>query len=64
MKELQLATQGEASPDPTDLFALGAGLQQLNRNSEAADAFAKCAEIPGGLQERCKQMADQAKGAK
>ena len=64
VKELQLATQGEASPDPTDLFALGAGLQQLNRSSDAAAAFAKCAEIPGGLQDRCKQMAAQAKGTK
>lgn len=64
VKELQLATNGDASPDPTDLFALGAGLQQLNRTSEAADAFGKCAEISSGLQDRCKQLAAQAKGAK
>jgi tetratricopeptide (TPR) repeat protein len=64
VKELQLATSGGGMPDPTDFYALGAGLLQLNRNSEAADAFAKCAEIPGGLQDRCKQMAAQAKGAK
>lgn len=64
VKELQLATSGDVAPDPTDLFALGAGLQQLNRMSEAADAFSKCGEISGTLQDRCKQMAAQAKGAK
>jgi tetratricopeptide (TPR) repeat protein len=64
VKELQLATNGNESPDPTDLYALGTGLQQLNRTSEAGDAFAKCGQIPGGLQDRCKQMAAQAKGAK
>ncbi|MGH9690829.1 MAG: hypothetical protein ACRD4C_07070 [Candidatus Acidiferrales bacterium] len=62
VKELQLATQG-ASPDPTDLYALAVGLQQLNRNSEAADAYTKCAQIPGGLQSRCKQSADAARKA-
>lgn len=64
VKELQLATDGAASPDPTDLYALGVGLMQTNRNSDASDAFAKCGAIAGGLQDRCKQMATQAKGAK
>jgi hypothetical protein len=64
VKELQLATIGNTSPDPTDLYALGAGLMQLNKNSDAADAFAKCGEVAGALQDRCKQMAAQAKGAK
>lgn len=64
VKELQLATQDNASPDPTDLYALGAGLLQLNRGSEAADAFGKCGEIAGGLQDRCKQLAAQAKSGK
>lgn len=64
VKELQLATSGTASPDPTDLYALGVGLMQTNRNSDASDAFTKCGEIAGGLQDRCKQMAAQAKGAK
>lgn len=64
VKELQLATIGNPMPDATDLYALGAGLMQLNKNSEASDAFAKCGEIAGGLQDRCKQMAAQTKGAK
>jgi len=64
VKELQLATTGNASPDPTDFYALGAGLLQMNRMPEAAEAFTKCGEIAGGLQDRCKQMAAQAKSAK
>ena len=63
VKELQLATQG-ASPDATDLFVLGVGLQQLNRASEAADAYAKCSQISSALQSRCKQSADQLKSSK
>lgn len=64
VKELQLATTGASTPDPTDLYALGVGLMQTNRNSDASDAFAKCGEIAGALQDRCKQMATQTKGAK
>jgi hypothetical protein len=36
-------------------------LTRLKRFSESADAFAKCAAIPGGLQDRCKQMGADAK---
>jgi len=60
-KELQQATQSSASPDPTDLFVLGLDLQSLNRYGEAADAFNRCGQIPGALQDRCKQSADAAK---
>jgi len=60
-KEMQQATQGSASPDPTDLFVLGLDLQSLNRFGEAADAFNRCGQIPGALQDRCKQSADAAK---
>jgi len=59
-KELQLATMG-ADPDPTDLYVLGASFQNLKRNSDAAAAFQKCGEIPGGLQDRCKQSAQSVK---
>lgn len=61
VKELQQATQGSANPDPTDLFVLGIGLQNLSRYAEAADAFSRCGQIPGSLQDRCKQSADAAK---
>jgi len=60
-KELQQATQAVPNPDPTDLYALGASLFNLKRFKEAADAFGKCAESPGGLQAPCKQQADAAK---
>jgi Flp pilus assembly protein TadD len=59
VKELQQATQTFASPDATDLYALGVGLDQLKRYAEAADAYAKCSQVPGALQGRCKLSADQ-----
>ena len=61
VKELQQATQSATKPDPTDFFVMGIDLQNLGRNTEAADAFNKCAEIPSGLQDRCKQSAETAK---
>jgi tetratricopeptide (TPR) repeat protein len=63
-KELQQATVNNPMPDATDLYVLGASLQQSNRNPEAADAFNKCGQIPGVLQDRCKQSAATAKSAK
>jgi len=59
-KEIQEATQGTQSPDPTDFFVLGAAYQNLNQYKEAADAFNRCAQMPGGLQANCKQNADNA----
>jgi tetratricopeptide (TPR) repeat protein len=59
--ELQQATQGNPSPDPTDYFALGAALQNSQQYSQAVDAFDKCAQIAGSLQGQCKQYEDQAK---
>lgn len=60
LKELQLATAAEQS-DPVDFFIMGIDLNALKRFSDAADAFQKCAAIPGGMQDRCKQQADKAK---
>jgi len=59
-KELQLATMG-SDPDATDLYVLGVTLQNLKRNSDAVAAFQKCSQIPGGLQDRCKQNAQSVK---
>lgn len=59
-KELQTAIQNEASPDPTDLFILGADLENLSHFKEAADAFNRCAQIAGVMQDRCKQYASNA----
>jgi tetratricopeptide (TPR) repeat protein len=61
VKELEQAMQLAASPDPTDLFVLGLELQSLNRFTDAADAFNRCGQMPGALQDHCKQSADAAK---
>src|SRR5271169_1747821 len=59
--ELKKATADPANQDPTDFYVMGVELNQLKRFSESADAFQKCAALPGGLQDRCKQMAADAK---
>jgi tetratricopeptide (TPR) repeat protein len=59
--ELTTSTATSTPPDPTDYYVLGVSLGHLNRFPEAADAYTKCAAIPGGLQARCKQQADDAK---
>lgn len=59
-KELQISIPGEANLDPTDLFILGADFENLSRFKEAADAFNRCAQIAGGVQDRCKQYASDA----
>ena len=59
-KELQSALAGEAKPDATDLFILGADFENLKRFPEAADAFSRCAQIAGSMQDRCKQYASAA----
>jgi tetratricopeptide (TPR) repeat protein len=64
VKELQQATKAAGAADATDFYVLGFSLQKLNRNSEAADAYLKCGQIPGALQDRCKQSVTQAQSAK
>ena len=59
-KELQIAIPGEANPDQTDLFILGADLENLSRFKEAADAFNRCAQIAGMMQDKCKEYASVA----
>jgi len=60
-KELQQATEGNPNPDPLDLFALGASLQNSGHYNDASDAFNRCAQMAGSLQAPCKQNADNAK---
>jgi tetratricopeptide (TPR) repeat protein len=62
-KELQTATTESPDVDPTDLFILGLDYQKLNRATDASAAFTKCAAIPGGMQDRCKQLAMTTAGA-
>ncbi|MGH7837423.1 MAG: hypothetical protein ACREQC_06305, partial [Candidatus Binataceae bacterium] len=61
ISELQQSEQVAASPDPTDFFVMGVEYSQLKKYTEAAGAFEKCAAIPGGLADRCKQSAADAK---
>jgi len=61
VSELKQATEGAASPDQTDYYVLGIDLQSLKRYPESADAFNRCSQIMGGLQDRCKQNADNAR---
>jgi len=60
-KEIQQVLQLSPTPDPTDLYVLGIDLQNIKRYSDAADAFNRCAQIAGGLQDRCKESADTVK---
>jgi hypothetical protein len=59
--ELRLATDNNPNPDQTDLFVLGTDLQNLDRFTEAVDAFERCSQIAGGMRDRCKESADMAK---
>lgn len=60
VKELQLATTTE-KPDPVDFFVMGIDLSSLKRYNDAAQAFDKCSQIPGTMQDRCKQQEAKAK---
>lgn len=59
--ETQKALTGQTNPDPVDYFVLGMGQFGLKHFGEAADAFHKCAQIPGGMQDRCKTRESDAK---
>ncbi len=60
-KELQMSTPSTANPDATDLYVLGVDLGNLNHLADAADAYTRCGQIAGPLQDRCKQSADAAR---
>ncbi len=57
VKELVQSTQGNASPDPTDLYVLGMSLENLSRYPGAMEAYNRCSQISGGPQDQCKQRA-------
>lgn len=60
LKEMQLATATD-KPDPVDLFIMGIDLESLKRYNDAAQAFDKCTQIPGAMQDRCKEQETKAK---
>jgi hypothetical protein len=39
---------------------MGADLENLSRYTEVADAFNRCAQIPGSMQDNCKKYAADA----
>ena len=59
--ELQAGEKIAAAPDATDFYVMGVELQNLKQFGEAADAFQKCAQLPGALADRCKPKIDEAK---
>jgi tetratricopeptide (TPR) repeat protein len=61
VKELQQSSPSTANPDPTDLYILGIDFENLNRLADAVDAYSRCGQMAGPLQDRCKQSADAAK---
>lgn len=56
-KETTQAVDGNSAPDATDLFVLGADYHFLSRHSDSEQAFARCAQISGSLQNECAQNA-------
>jgi tetratricopeptide (TPR) repeat protein len=60
VKELQQSTPSSANPDPADLYVLGVDFENLKRFVDAADAYSRCGQIAGPLQDNCKQSADAA----
>ncbi|HEX5424119.1 MAG TPA: hypothetical protein VFW94_11260 [Candidatus Acidoferrales bacterium] len=60
VKELQAATSTD-KPDPVDLFIMGIDLNSLKRYADAVQAFDKCSQIQGVMQDRCKQQEAKAK---
>jgi tetratricopeptide (TPR) repeat protein len=62
--EMQSAVQIDPTADPVDYYILGVGLTSLKRYSDAADAFQKCSQMQGAVQDRCtKGLADAKKQA-
>jgi hypothetical protein len=61
--ELEASTGESSDVDPSDLYILGVDYQKLNRNSDAAQVFTKCANIPGDMQDKCKQSAASLAGS-
>jgi tetratricopeptide (TPR) repeat protein len=59
--ELNQATAGASRPDPADFYVLGVSLDRLDRFSDAASAFSRCAAIPGAEQATCHEHAEAAK---
>jgi tetratricopeptide (TPR) repeat protein len=61
VSEMQKAIEVDPSPDQVNYYVLGVGLNSMKRYTEAVDAFQKCSQMPGPVQDRCKQREGEAK---
>jgi len=55
------AVKLDPTPDPVNYYLLGIANEKTSHFEDAANAFTKCAAVPGGLQATCKSGADEAK---
>jgi tetratricopeptide (TPR) repeat protein len=55
------AVKLDPTPDPVNFYLLGIANEKTSHFEEAANAFTKCAAVPGGLQATCKSGIDEAK---
>jgi VWFA-related protein len=60
-RELELATTGSGDADPVNLYVLGVALGKLNRSADSQEAFTRCGEIAGVLEQQCKRDAEAMK---
>src|SRR5215470_17780992 len=59
--ELEQSIKLDPAPDPVNWFILGVVNQNTSHFDAAANAFGKCALIPGKLQDTCKTKSEEAK---
>ncbi len=59
--ELTQAVALANTPDQVDYFILGASDERANHFDDAIAAYQKCAEKPGGVQDRCTTAIDETK---
>ena len=48
-------------PDPVNYYLLGIANEKTSHFDDAANAFTKCAAVPGSLQATCKSSVDEAR---
>jgi tetratricopeptide (TPR) repeat protein len=59
--ELDQSVKIDPEPDPVNYYVLGLANEKASHFQEAAAAFTKCANMQSGMQQTCKNGADEAK---
>jgi tetratricopeptide (TPR) repeat protein len=59
--ELDQSVKIDPTPDPVNYYLLGLANEKASHFQEAATAFSKCANMQGGMQQTCKNGAEEAK---